>query len=183
VEITQTNRPLNSTIIHYFILTSPDSRMVALKETNSPTFSSQIRVTYKTFLDILSTITCKIRLNIYSHKCLQHVLGLAVQGVNSAEWHNQETTNDVTLCGRQQWCRCTRISSIVEKFASQTDILRRMKDPLGDVNFLDVFLGRLITKAFVLFRMNDFYCNIFPAFLCCSQRRQTHTSHAKNVAT
>lgn len=45
---------------------------------------------------------------------------------------------------------------------SDTYILQRMKDPLGDIKILDVFLGRLITEAFVLLRMNDFYCNIFP---------------------
>jgi hypothetical protein len=31
-----------------------------------------------------------------------------------------------------------------------------MKDPLGDIKFLDVFLGRLITEAFILLRMKGF---------------------------
>jgi len=35
-------------------------------------------------------------------------------------------------------------------------ILQRMKDPLGDIKFLDVFFGRLITEAFILLRMKDF---------------------------
>jgi len=35
-------------------------------------------------------------------------------------------------------------------------ILQRMKDPLGDIKFLDVIHGQLITEAFILLRMKDF---------------------------
>lgn len=45
-------------------------------------------------------------------------------------------------------------------------ILQWMKDPLGDIKFLDVFLGRLITEAFILLRTKDFsFTFSFRAFL------------------
>ena len=120
-----------------------------------------------------NNIICKIHLNTYSHTYLQHVLESALQGVNSAEWSNEETTTDVILCDRQLW-RCIAVPRVSFRSSPLRQIyLAANEGSTGRHKVLRCVLRTAHYGGFHSLENERLFFNIFLSFLCSSERRMT----------
>ena len=124
--------------------------------------------------DVSNGIIRKIHLNIYRHTYLQHVLVSAVQGVNSAEWKNEETTNDAILCYRQLW-RCLAVPPVSFRSSPLTQIyyLATNEGSTGKYKVLRCVPRTAHYGGFHSLENEWLFLNIFLSFLCSSERRMT----------
>jgi len=121
--------------------------------------------------DISNIIIRKIHLNTYSHTYLQHVLESVVQGVNSAEWNNEETTTDVTLCDRQPW-RCLAIPPVSFRSSPLRQIyLAANEGSTGRHKVLRCVPRTAHYSGFHSLENERHFLNIFLSFFCSSERR------------
>jgi len=123
--------------------------------------------------DVSNIIIRKLHLNTYSHTNLQHVLMSIVQGVNSAEWNNEETTPDVTLCDRQPW-RFLAIPPVSFRSSPLRQIyLAANEGSTGRHKVLRCVPRTAHYRGFHSPENERLHFNIFLSFLCRSERRMT----------